>query len=447
MQTDFLHQGNKGNEEILIAACDQSGPLQYSLVYIHQQSRRMRGKFMRTKLFFAAALLASFIALSLNSIRAAAQDSPAASPYNQWARGPSHAPDFFPIAVWLQSPAKAEQYRQAGFNTFVGLWKGPTEEQLARLKEADMKVICHQNETGLRHLNNSTIIGWMHGDEPDNAQSLGQGKGYGPPIAPEKIIQDYQKIRVADPSRPVLLNLGQGVAWDQWIGRGVRRNHPEDYPEYIKGCDIVSFDIYPVAHPNPEVSGKLWYVAQGVQRLVDWSGGKRIVWNCLECTRISNPARKATPHQVRCEAWMSLIHGSRGLIYFVHEWKPQFNESALLSDPEMLAAVTALNRQITALAPVLNSPTVKNGARVHSENPQAPVALMVKRHRGDVYVFAVAMRDSKTTATFSVEGFEGEKTVKVLDENRAILCRNGVFSDAFAPWDAHIYQLGASDAR
>jgi hypothetical protein len=113
----------------------------------------------------------------------------------------------------------------------------------------------------------------------------------------------------------------------------------------------------------------------------------------------------------------------------------------------MLAAVTALNRQITALAPVLNSPTVKNGARVHSENPQAPVALMVKRHRGDVYVFAVAMRDSKTTATFSVEGFEGEKTVKVLDENRAILCRNGVFSDAFAPWDAHIYQLGASDAR
>ena len=28
---------------------------------------------------------------------------------------------------------------------------------------------------------------------------------------------------------------------------------------------------------------------------------------------------------------MSLIHGSMGLIYFVHEWKPKFNEWALLT--------------------------------------------------------------------------------------------------------------------
>jgi len=29
----------------------------------------------------------------------------------------------------------------------------------------------------------------------------------------------------------VLLNLGQRVAYDQWIGRGARTNHPEDYVE------------------------------------------------------------------------------------------------------------------------------------------------------------------------------------------------------------------------
>jgi hypothetical protein len=77
-----------------------------------------------------------------------------------------------------------------------------------------MKVICHQNEVGLRQIDDPTIIGWMHGDEPDNAQSLGEGKDYGPPIPPEKIIEDYQKIRNADATRPVFLNLGQGVAWD-----------------------------------------------------------------------------------------------------------------------------------------------------------------------------------------------------------------------------------------
>ena len=89
--------------------------------------------------------------------------------------------DFFPIAVWLQHPRNALKYKAAGFNTYVGLWKGPTDVQLAALRGVGMKVICSQNEVGLRRLDDETIIGWMHGDEPDNAQSLGNGKGYGRP--------------------------------------------------------------------------------------------------------------------------------------------------------------------------------------------------------------------------------------------------------------------------
>ena len=284
--------------------------------------------------------------------------SPPASPYAKWEHGPPRDAGFFPIAVWLQDPRNAGQFRAAGFNTYVALWKGPTESQLAALKAAGMKLICEQNATARQHLDDPVIIGWMHGDEPDNAQSLGDSKGYGPPIPAKTIVEDYLKIRTADPSRPVMLNLGQGVAWDGWYGRGVRTNHPEDYPEYIRGCDIVSFDIYPVAHSHPQVSSNLWYVAQGVERLVKWAGGQKVVWNCIECTRIQSQ-HKATPSQVRSEVWMSLIHGSMGLIYFVHEWQPKFDEAALLHDPEMLRAVTAINRQITELAPVLNSPTAE----------------------------------------------------------------------------------------
>lgn len=367
-----------------------------------------------------------------------------ANPYVKWTNGPSRDSGFFPIAVWLQNPRKANQYKDAGFNTYVGLWRGPTEKQLAELKNAGMKVICHQNEAGLKHVDDPVIVGWMHGDEPDNAQSLGKGKGYGPPILPKKIIEDYQKIRSADPTRPVLLNLGQGVAWDGWHGRGVRTNHPEDYPEYVKGCDIASFDIYPVAHSKPQVSGKLWYVPQGVERLVKWTGGDKVVWNCIECTRIQNPTNKATPHQVRCEVWMSIIHGSMGLIYFVHEWKPRFNESALLSDPQMLSAVTAINRQIIRLAPVLNSPTLAKAVSVLSENAGVPVAIMAKKHMGAVYIFAVGMRKGETTVTFTVSGLTGEKNVEVLGEDRSILSSDGVFKDRFEAWDVHLYRVTES---
>jgi hypothetical protein len=358
-----------------------------------------------------------------------------------WTNAPWSDPAFFPLAVWLQEPANAERYRKAGFNTYVGLWKGPTEEQLAALKKAGLCVICEQNEVAFRHRDDPAIIGWMHGDEPDNAQELGLGLGYGPPVPPEKIIAAYQRIRTADPSRPVMLNLGQGVAWDGWYGRGKRTNHPEDYPDYLKGCDIASFDIYPVNHDRKEVSGKLWLVANGVQRLLNWCGTNKIVWNCLECTAIDNPKRKPTPRQVRCEAWMSLIHGSRGLIFFVHQFKPAFREAALLDDPVMLAAVSALNRQITELAPVLNSPTAPETVTVQSENPDVPVDAMVKQYGDSAYLFAVGMCNGATMTTFTLKGIEDGKTVEVIGEGRSLAIKAGSFNDTFGPWDVHLYRL------
>ena len=390
------------------------------------------------RLWTSISLLASLLTTALG------QEPARPGPYAKWTQRFPQDTAFFPIAVWLQSPSKAQPYRDAGINTYVGLWRGPTEAQLATLREVGMKLICHQNAVALKHQDNPTIIGWMHGDEPDNAQSLGEGKGYGPPIEPAKIVRDYEAIRTADPSRPVLLNLGQGVAWDRWHGRGVRTNHPEDYPEYVQGCDIASFDIYPVTHPHPEVNGKLWHVARGVERLVQWTGGKQAVWNCIECTRIQHPSAKPTPHQVRCEVWMSLIHGSQGLIYFVHEWQPKFNESALLSDPEMLAGVKAINRQIARLAPVLNSPTIPAAVRIASDKEDAPVAGMAKRHDGALFIFAVGMRDAETTATFTLASLKGSDVVEVIDEDRTLAVREGRFRDGFRPWETHLYRISLS---
>jgi len=374
-----------------------------------------------------------------------------ASPYQKWTHGPSTSPDYFPIAVWLQDPAHAEDFRRAGINTYLGLWEGPTEKQLIALKQANMKVICEQNDVALQHLDDPTIIGWMHGDEPDNAQELPDKKGYGPPIAPEKIIEEYAQITKADPSRPVMLNLGQGVAWNDYYGRGVRTGHAEDYPAYLKGADIVSFDIYPVVHESPKIAGKLWYVAKGVDHLVEIGQGEKVVWNCLECTHIGAADRKATPQQMRCEAWMSLIHGSQGLIYFVHQFAPKFREAALLDDPEMLAAVTTLNQQVTSLAPVLNSPTLPdNGEFIVAglkDAPVPPVDTMVKHFGGSTYIFAVERRGVTAKAWFmrrSVGLNLDTYQVNVLGENRTINAKDCQFSETFAPWDVHLYRVDKS---
>jgi hypothetical protein len=350
-------------------------------------------------------------------------------------------PDVFPIAVWLQSPARAADYKAIGINLYVGLWRGPTEAQLADLKRRGMRVVCAQNDVGLKHLDDATIAGWMHGDEPDNAQSLGRGKGYGPPVLPAKVVEDYERLKKADPSRPVLLNLGQGVAWDRWVGRGTRTNHPEDYPEYLKGCDIASFDIYPAVHDHPDVAGKLWLVADGVTRLRKWTEDRKPVWNCVECTHVSNPKIKPTPRQIKAEVWMALVRGSRGLIYFAHQFQPKFVEAGLLDDQEMAAAVGAVNKQVHELAPVLNSPAVADGVSVASSAAAVPVEAVAKRRDGSTYVFAVGMRDGATTATFTVAGLTGRAKAEVLGEERTVDVRDGVFRDEFGAWDVHLYRI------
>jgi len=50
------------------------------------------------------------------------------------------------------------------------------------------------------------------------------------------------------------------------------------------------------------------------------------------------------------------------------------------------------------------------------------------------------MRPSATTATFTLRGV-GAASATVLGESRAIAVDGGTFSDAFAPYDVHLYQI------
>jgi len=392
------------------------------------------------------------------------------TPYAQWQNGPGKTEDYFPIAVWLQDPRNAPRYKAAGINLYLGLWRGPTEEQIKTLGEAGVPVICDLNEYARAHLHDTTFVAWMHGDEPDNAhpfkeywkQDIAKMKeawpglfdnlrpnnpyrGYGPPIPPRWIVRDYEAMKATDPTRPVFLGCGQGVAWEKWHGRGERTGHLEDYAEYIQGCDIVGFDIYPAAHDSLDVKDALWYVPRGVHRLRKWCKDAKPVWVHIETGIIGVPSSQPTPPQVKAEVWMAIIHGARGIDYFVHQFKPKFNEHALLDNPEMLATVTTVNKQIASLARVLNSPTIPDAILVESTNPRTPVHTLLKRKDGATYVFAAAMYAEATQATFKIAGQDGERTAEVLDENRSIPVKDGRFSDAFKGYAVHIYRIAQAE--
>ena len=355
-----------------------------------------------------------------------------------WENGLPEDPNYFPIAVWLQNPNDAAAYKEGGINLYVGLWQGPTEAQLTTLNAAGMSVMCSQNSVGLNHISDSIIVGWTQQDEPDNAQADGSG-GYDPCIDPAIIVNNYKTIQQNDPSRPVYLNLGQGVSYIDWVGRGTCTSDTLLYPEYIEGCDIVSFDIYPVTSKYDLIRNNLWYVPQGIDNLRRWSGDSKPVWCWIETTHI-NSENNPNPSQVKAEVWMALIHGAKGFGYFCHEWVPEFNANALFDDPVMFPAVTKINSQIHQLAPVLNSPDINGVVSVESSNTGVPVDILVKHYEDTLYVFAVSMREGTATATFTINGIQ-DGEVTVIGEDHEIIISNGMYEDLFEDYEVHLYKM------
>jgi hypothetical protein len=138
---------------------------------------------------------------------------------------------------------------------------------------------------------------------------------------------------------------------------------------------------------------------------------------------------------------MSIIFGSRGLIYFVHQFQPEFVEASLLEDPELLPAVTALNNEIHSLAAVINSPTLTGAATVESSAEIVPVRFAVKKHEGATYLFAASMFHEETTATFQVADLPAKAVAEVLGEDRELEVTDGSFQDKFAGYDVHLYKI------
>lgn len=102
----------------------------------------------------------------------------------------------------------------------------------------------------------------------------------------------------------------------------------------------------------------------------------------METSDISANGIQATMDQVRAEAWMSIIHGSRGLIYFIHGKTAisKFDPRAMLrpENAKRLADFTQINNQIHQLAPVINSPAVKGLVTMDSMDNSSPVDFAVR---------------------------------------------------------------------
>jgi hypothetical protein len=142
---------------------------------------------------------------------------------------------------------------------------------------------------------------------------------------------------------------------------------------------------------------------------------------------------------VRAAVWSSLIHGARGVIYFNHSFGGQCQTQHALREPcyaDVRAEVTSTNAQITALAPVLNAPTVVGATRT-----KGAVDTLTKWSGDHYYVFAGSRDPNGESVTFDL-ACTRDAVATVLGENRTVPITGGTFSDTFADGNAvHLYRI------
>lgn len=359
-------------------------------------------------------------------------------------------PNFFPISVyWQTNTSNYQQYKDAGFDIII-MTQDMSYPVLQALKNAGMQGMFPQADWALGMINESnasTIFGWVQRDEPDNAQYNPKTDSYDPCINPQIIVDLYKEWKSKDPVRPVYLGLGCGVAATESYTRGTCQGDLDSYRMtkngYTMGCDIASFDVYPVNGNLVEIKNNLWYVPKGVDSLKVWTLNSKPVWTSIETTQTLPGSGKPTPVEVKAEVWMALVHGVTGICYFPHTMEP-FDEAALLHDTEMIQAVTEINAQIKYLAPVLNSVTTTNYATVQTSLERVPIDIMTKNHDGFNYIFAVPTKKYKSQTTSAIFTVSSGTSVEVIGENRTIDIVNGQFTDTFSPYQVHLYKIGTS---
>ena len=358
---------------------------------------------------------------------------PGSAYYARWGNPPVDGPNTWMLSVWMQNPVNSQRFQQVHMNLFTGLWQGITQAQLDDLSRTGMTAIGEQAGVWKDQGREGTIRGWLLGDQPDGAQLSEDGSSH-PCIAPNQVIAQYGAMVANDPTRPVMLQLSRGLVEPDWVGRGSDCvNHPEHYPEYVKGGDIIAVVLYPIHAGLP-----LETVALAVERGRAVTHDEKPVIALIQASRINDTGRP-TPAQIKAQVWMGIVHRAAGIEYFCHQIEPTLEETDCLDDAPTAAALEEINRQITELAPVLDTRPVANGVKVAANG----VDTLLKRYQDKTYLFAVEMRGTPSRASFTLRDFPPGATAEVLGEGRSIPVLNGEFADDFTGYGVHLYRIDA----
>ena len=415
--------------------------------------------------------------------------------YARFSRGLPASRSYFPIGVWGSydhTQAHIDQDKAVGYNLYVWDADTPSAGELSRLAANRMKALFTSDWYGSSGLSTASAnAGYMLEDEADGRFGLPEGitvMQQDNAAAPKD-----GRMRYANYTKNVLL----------WYSDADAARFVNEFQQ------VVSTDLYWFTDPYqlPTMEAPTWFPEAGhtisapqIRRAANYGyqvdrmrqldaldGKRQPIWGFVEegwpfTQTAADGARAITPPEMRAAVWQSIIAGARGIVYFNHSFGGPCLAHNIDRDPcyaAIQAELTRTNSQITRLAPVLNSPTVRSGwsqrrgttalvkwvkakkqscksNRKKCKKAKDKKAAEAKKMRckarkgkgcrkvvtgkGNLYVFA-GSAGSSVNGRFTLPCV-GRTDATVVGENRTVPVRRGTFRDRFAGGNAiHIYRV------
>jgi len=360
---------------------------------------------------------------------------------------------FFPFGLYMTTLVGLKELPDAGFNCAVG-WEYNLEEVSSEFldiaHEAGLKVIetpTRFSRPGLRYADpkfrerfenfiaeklprivkavraHPALLVYYGPDEPDLADSYFRTKGR----SMHEMCSDYFRVlRREDPYHPL---------YDLFSGRV-----PDD-AQWWETFDFAGVDIYwrPGADDGIR-STPLWMVEGTIQACGVGKAHRVPVWIVPNAERFSATVRPMTPPEQRCQTYLALIYGAKGLLYFVGPIQHQATWEVFKE----------LSAEVKAITPALLTRTSPQHVTVEPETARdpfgfPPVHALLKRRPGGGEVLLVANSQPRPVrAEFALPFFGKSFTVRRMFKGGDCKVSDGTFADEIEGYGTRVYAITGS---
>lgn len=162
---------------------------------------------------------------------------------------------------------------------------------------------------------------------------------------------------------------------------------------------------------------------------------RKPVWVGLQAyRRPGSDGRMPTPAEHRCMAYLALVHGARGLMYYMGD-----SAAKMEGEQDTDKPWGCLHDLIPELASMISVFAQADGGTVTVSPSGACVDCVLKRDGDELTLIALNRGEQAMDISLGSSALRSGE-VQVLHESRSVLASDGRLSDRFEPYAVHIYR-------